>query len=161
MPQPTPLSTSGPQGGLINPPAVNFEGQVRVGGKGARCQVGNPLTTLFVKDATIDPKADDEDTSNFESQGYDSGTTGLWGCGIDCSGDWDSGLARYGNPPGIYPRDDLQQKYFINVTDNFFFLFPYSRVLTTTVAIPTRTLISFKFSGKSNGPMSLPDLPGD
>ena len=162
MAQPTPLSTVGPQGGLINPPAVPFEGYVRIGGKGARCQVGNPLTTLFVKEANLDLKADAEDTSNMEAQGYNAGTIGLWGTSIDCKGDWDSNLIRFASgTPGLYPRDDLAQKYFINVTDILFWNFPYSTVLSASTAIPTRSLISFNWSGASNGPFSIPDAPGD
>ena len=163
MAQPTPLTTSGTNSdGLINPPAVSFEGYVRIGGKGARCQVGNPLTTLFVKEATLDPKGDKEDTSNFEAQGYNAATVGLWGCGIDCKGDWDSNLIRSASgTPGIYPRDDLAQKYFINIFDNLFFSFPYSVVLSTSVAIPTRSLISFNWSGENNGPFTLPDAQND
>lgn len=144
----------------INPPAVSFEGSVRIGGKGARCQVGQPLTTLFIKECNVEDHADDQDTTNFESGGFDCGTEAIEGCTLDSRGDWDAGLNRFtdvpGSPPGILPRDDLPQRYYINVDDDDYWDFPYTRVLSAKTAIPTRALISFDWSSKSNGPFGRP-----
>lgn len=141
----------------INPPAVTFEGFVRVGGNGARCQVGSPLTTLFVKEANVDLHGDDLDTTNFESAGYDCGTTGIEGCSIETRGDWDAALNRFDQPPGLFIRDDLPQRYYINTSDGHYWDYTYTRILSAKTAIPTRSLISFDWSSKSNGPFSLPN----
>jgi hypothetical protein len=153
-----------PVGTYVGPgqetPPFPFQGQVRVGGRGARCEVGSPLTTLFVKDASFDDNGDKEDTSNTESQGYGSGTIGMETCRYDIKGDWDSALNRFQQPfPGIFPRDDLPQNYYINVTDNLSWQFPYSLVTSAKVAIPTRTLVSMDWSGESNSVFNRPS-PG-
>lgn len=135
---------------------VGFEGGVRIGGKGARCEIGTPLTVCFVKDANIEKHADDQDTTNFESDGFDCGTTAIEGLTYDAKADWDANLNFMSAVPGVFPRDNLPQRYYTNVTDGDAWNMPYSRVLSAKTAIPTRALVSFDFSGKSNGPFSTP-----
>lgn len=132
--------------------SFSFEGAVRIGGKGSRCIVGS--SNLFVKEANIEDHADKEDTSNFESNGFASATTGLDEATGDTRGDWDAAVNRFSL--GIYPRDDLPQQYFINVSDGTSWSFPFTVVLSVKTAIPARSLISCDWNYVSNGPFEVP-----
>jgi len=124
-------------------------------GKGARLQIGG--TNLNAKTANVTERGDDLDTTNFEAQGFETGTIGVQVCEQEIESDWDAGRNYYDNPPGIYPRDDLANVViYENVNDGRFWSFPTSRVLSSRNIISVRPLVGFNWSGKSNGTYTRP-----
>ncbi len=106
---------------------------------------------------SADEKTDDEDTTNFESAGFDQGTTGCFGCDISAGGLWNALAKQTADPPGIFPRDNLANlQFFHNIVDNTAWLFPYSRILSARNGAETKGKVTHEFSGKSNGPYIRP-----
>lgn len=99
----------------------------------------------------------DLDTTNFESNGYEEGLTGLIGADWTIKGDWDAGVNPYDNPPGLYPRDDgVNMVLYPKVADNKPFTFPLWRCDSTRVGVRTDGKVTFDASGKSQGSFSIP-----
>lgn len=91
------------------------------------------------------------------TQTFDEGIVGVIYGDIDCGGDWNAGANFYDDPPGIYPRDDLeglvcQQDRF----DPGSFLFPFSRVRNTKLGTTTIGKVAFTWTGKNQGPFQIP-----
>jgi hypothetical protein len=124
-------------------------------GKNARVTVGG--TALKHAEWEAENKADDLDTTNFESGGVEQGTTGIEVVDVSAKGDWDAGGNFQDSPPGIYPRDDLSTvKFYTNVTDNVFWAFPLLRVLSARNGAQVRGKVSFEWSGKSQSSFTRP-----
>ena len=124
-------------------------------GKGSRVAVGT--NRLADSKWTANGVGDDLDTNNFESAGYDEGILGFVGVEIAFGGNWDAGFNAFDDPPGVYPRDDLQNlQFFTNVLDNVGWLFPYARLRSANTGAEAKGLVTFDASGKSQGPFVQP-----
>ncbi len=127
-------------------------------GYGGRTTFSNAAGTLYDqsfmanKEWSTDDKQEDQDTTNFESLGFDEGVRGVIGCDWSVKGDWRSELNAFSSPPGLYPRDDLPKvKLLLNQSDNVFWKFPVSRVLSAKNTCPVRGTVTFEADCKSNG----------
>jgi hypothetical protein len=106
---------------------------------------------------TAEETGDDLDTVNFESSGLDEGIKGIFGVAITYGGDWDAAYNFFDDPPGIYPRDDLQDlQLYLNVADDTFWDFYYSRINSCNNSSSVRDKVSFDASGKSQGDYTRP-----
>ena len=128
-------------------------------GKNGRIAWGN--SNLRAKQWSTDDKADDIDTTNFESvvQGisYDEGLTGPNVAEWSFSGSWDATANAFDDPPGIYPRDEGGPlKLYTNLTDAVFYNLILVRVLSAKVSCPVRGDVTFEASGKSQGQYTRP-----
>ena len=124
-------------------------------GKNSRV-ITNGTTLNFAK-YDVDSSGDDQDTTNFESDGVEEGILGVQLATISFGGDWDAHANPYDDPPGLYPRDDLPNTYFYpNVTDGLYWLFPYARIRSATNGSEVRGKVSFNASGKNQGPFTDP-----
>jgi hypothetical protein len=75
----------------------------------------------------------------------------------NAGGNWDASANPFDSPPGIYIRDDLLNLYFYtNTTDNVFWLLSQARVLSCRNGAQVRGLVTYQFSGKSNGGYTQP-----
>lgn len=123
--------------------------------KGARITVGGTALNWSEWDATV--KGDDLDTTCFEDGGHETGVIGIDVVEYSVKGDWDAGRNAFDSPPGLYPRDDLSTvRLYENVSDNIFWAFATSRVLSARNGAQVRGLVSFEASCKSNGSYTLP-----
>ncbi len=97
-------------------------------------------------------KADDLDTTNFESGGHEQGTIGVDSIEWSLGGDWDASINEFDDAPGLYPRDDGGSlKLFTNVSDNVFWLIAATRVLSSENGADIKGKVTFAASGKSQG----------
>jgi hypothetical protein len=146
--------------------------------KTSRIQVGTSTNSyLTFASWEVALKGDDYDTTNFESynaagfgggQSFGEGVLGPVECDITFGGDWDAGANAPGypspfvNPPGLYPRDDLAAvNFYTSRLDNTLFAvapwnFPYMRVRGATNGGEIRGKVTFKVTGKSQGPFTFP-----
>jgi hypothetical protein len=119
-------------------------------GKNSRTQVGGVNLRNNTWRTTY--RADDLDTTNFESGGHEQGTIGVDVIEWSMGGDWDAQQNAYDNPPGLYPRDDLGSvKCYENVSDNVLASIPNNRVLSAENGAEVRGKVSFSANGKSQG----------
>jgi len=124
-------------------------------GKNSRIIVAG--ATLNLNEYSADERADDLDLTNFESGGVEEGTDGIHVVEFSVKGSWDGGRNPYGDPPGIYPRDNLAGVFlYINVADNVKWSLPKVRILSARNSSAVRQLVNFEASGKSNGPYTRP-----
>lgn len=127
-------------------------------GKNSRVVVGG--TTLNQSRFDVTLNGDDLDTTNFESGGYGEGILGIQECDASFGGDWDAGdnpIDANGDPPGLYPRDDLADlQLYQNVTDATYWDFGYFRIRSARNGSEVRGKVSFECSGKSQGIFVLP-----
>lgn len=94
----------------------------------------------------------DLDTTNFESNGFGEGISGIEQADLSFGGDWDAGQNPMDNPPGIYPRDDLANlDFYENVTDNVFWNFPYARLRSCKNGASVDGKVTYEASGMSQG----------
>jgi hypothetical protein len=128
--------------------------QVRVGAKGSRISSGG--TFIFPKNGSVTDHADKEDSTSFEDNAKATSTVGVEECDLDGDGDWQAQLNYYDAVPGIYPRDDAEFQYYININDGTNFSFPVATIVSSKVAMPVRGLVSFNWSGFSNGDFTRP-----
>lgn len=62
-----------------------------------------------------------------------------------------------GNPPGLYPRDDLATVlFYTSILDNVFWTFPYIRLRSATNGSDVKGKVSFNCAGKNQGPFTSP-----
>lgn len=116
-------------------------------------------TALNLKEWTSDHKGDDLDTTNFEDNGLETGKIGIEVVDFTIKGDWDAGFNYYGDPPGIFPKDDAGpiMLYLSSPSyDNKFWSLPLARVLSARSSVPVRGLVSFEATCKSQGPFTKP-----
>jgi hypothetical protein len=121
-------------------------------GKGCRLQVDN--VDLRATNMDWNSRTDDLDTSNYECEGFEQGTVGIFGNDLNVEAYWDAST----NPidvntaPGIYPRDNLPNVLaYQSVNDDTFWQAELARVLSCSTSHPVRGLVGFKASMKSNG----------
>ncbi len=120
-------------------------------------RVSSQSTSLAFAQWDVTLTGDDLDTANFESEGLNEGILGFEGADWNCGGDWDAGTNPYDDPPGFYPRDDLNDLLFYeNVTDAVLWDFPYARVRSSNNGGDIKGKVTFKASGKSQGPFNVP-----
>ncbi len=126
-------------------------------GKGSRIQVSGTALTLARWNVTR--RGDDLDTTNFESDGEDQGTIGVEAADWTMSGLWDADQNRFIDPPGLYPRDNLDGlRFYENTNDGIGWNIPIARVLSASNGAEVRGLVTFEANGKSNGGAGLPGV---
>lgn len=124
---------------------------------GKNSRVGANGTNLNMAEWTAKEKFDDLDTNTFESMGFDQGTVGLAGVELGIRGNWDAGKNIYDSPPGLFPQDMYPNlSLFASISDNFPWLFPLARILSSDNGSQVKGLVTIAVSGKSNGPYSRP-----
>ncbi len=124
-------------------------------GKAARINVGTSILTYAKWEASW--VTDDLDTTNFTSEGIEEGISGIESSDWSFSGAWDAGTPPYDDPPGVYPRDDLQDLQLVtNLTDGTYFSYPYARVRSTKVGADVKGLVTWEASGKNQGDFDVP-----
>lgn len=130
-------------------------------GKTSRVTVGALNLTFASWEASL--TGDDLSTVNFESYNvaaantYDEGILGVIGADLRFGGDWDAGTNPLGNPPGLYPRDDLATvAFFTSRLDVISWAFPYVRVRNATNGAAVKDKVTFAVSGKNQGIFTSP-----
>jgi hypothetical protein len=131
----------------------------QVSGKNSAVEVNNVFLNFAKFDVTY--KGDDQDTTNFQSQGYGEAILGLQQCDISFGGLWDASPNNpFGNPPGLYPRDDLSAVLlypsYIPALQGVYWDFPYMRVRSAHNSAEVKSAVAFDVSGMSQGPFQLP-----
>lgn len=102
-------------------------------------------------------QGDDLDTTNFESGGKEDGLIGIEVVIFSGGGHWDAGRNPFDSPPGIFPRADGGPLSLLeNVTDNVGWTLPLVRFLSSKNSSEVRGLVTFDFSGRSNGVFTQP-----
>lgn len=116
---------------------------------------------------SVDVSVQDVDTTNFESYiagaspvaaSYVEGISGPMSASWKCGGLWDVGTNPYGQPPGFYPRDDLQSLTFLDSqTDpGIDWAFTYARVRGSTNGGAVTQGVTFDASGLNQGTFAFP-----
>jgi hypothetical protein len=124
---------------------------------GKRGSVSVQGAQMALQEFDAEYHGDDLDTTNFEDQGFDNGLIGIVGCNINFKGNWDSAQKPTGNPPGLYPRDDLTNVVATPSTiDNTPWNLPLARVLSSKNNTPVRGTVGFETSLKSSGTFTPP-----
>jgi len=127
-------------------------------GKASRVVVGrSPLTCASFEAAW---KVDDYPTTNFESfdvalgQSFGEGIDGPLDADIKFGGDWDMGTnpLDVDAPPGLYPRDDLENLQFV-ISQLFAPLwdFPIARIRSATNGGDVKGKVTFQCGGMNQG----------
>ncbi len=118
-------------------------------------------------------KVEDLNTTNFSSfdtntqQSFDEGISAIMGCDVQFGGDWDANATPFGtdttfpsgagNPPGLYPRDDLANVFFVvNRNDQSQWVFPYVRLRQSENSGEVRQKVLFNCTGMNQGIFSYP-----
>lgn len=121
-------------------------------GKNARIKCGANGDALRNNTWNVNETADMLDTVNFESGEFDEGVTGIRAAEWSMRGAWDNSRKQIGDPPGIYPRDDLVSLiFYTNTSDNVSWTFPFARVRSATNGAEVRGLVTFEGSGMNQG----------
>lgn len=131
-------------------------------GKTSRILVsGLPLTYASWRVSMSSTKLD---TMNFESYNVATGESfgeGLHDgleAGLTGGGDWDAHAAPYGDPPGLYVRDDLPNLlYYTSRIDNVGWVFPLAQIISSENGAEVKGKVTFSFAGNSQGPFLLPE----
>lgn len=123
--------------------------------KTSRVQVGGTFLTY----SSFDTKAIGQDllTTNFESynvpqaQTFTEGILGTLSSDFSFGGAWDAGTKPTGNPPGLYPRDDLANVNLITSrTDGTQWSYPYVRIRSVNNSGNVDGLVLFNVSDAKN-----------
>lgn len=127
------------------------------------CRISVGATFLTFASWECNLTGEDFPTGNFESynvanaQSYDEGIMGFLACDVRFGGDWDAGTNPFGNPPGLYPRDDLATvSFFTSRIDNVNWSFPYLRLRSATNGGEVHGKVTFSVSGKNQGVFTYP-----
>lgn len=124
-------------------------------GKNARVSVGG--TPLNHATYNVTWRGDDLDTTDFEDGGVETGIIGVEVAEWECGGDWDAGTNALDDPPGLYPRDDLEDlAFFTSQSDGVFTGIDVARVLSSRNGAQVRGKVTFTANGKSNGDWTPP-----
>ena len=124
-------------------------------GKSSRAQSNSQ--NMYANDYSLTYRAEDLDTTHFESSGYETGIIGIKGLDWTLNADWDAGANPLDDPPGIYPRDDgTQLKIYTNVSDNKAFVMATFRCFSSQITSSAKGKVSFSASGKSQGSFTVP-----
>lgn len=130
-------------------------------GKASRITIGADSLTFSSYEVNL--TIEDYPTPNFESYvaandtTYDEGVSGPLSADIRFGGDWDAGTNPLDEPPGLYPRDDLEDvQFFTNRTDAVNWDFSYIRLRSCTNGSDVRGKVTFNCSGKNQGPFTFP-----
>ncbi len=130
------------------------------------CQVNIQNTVLAFSSWDTTLEGESFDTTNFTSYNladgnlpntFDEGILGKIMCGGSYGGDWDAGTNPFGDPPGLYPRDDLPDvSFYESVLDVILWTFPYQRIINSTNGGDIGGKVTFKSSFKNQGPFLYP-----
>lgn len=137
-------------------------------GKAGRIRFNGTNCTLTTW--TVDESGGDLDTTNFESystaygvdsnsigRSFEQGLVGVEVASFSCSGYWNAAQNPFENPPAIYIRDDGPEMFlYVNIVDATYYRFFATRILTASVNVDAKGLVSFSFTGKSQGPYTRP-----
>ncbi len=108
--------------------------------------------TLALSKWNCTEEGDDLDTGNFDSGGLGEGILGFVRLRYTAGGAWDAGVNPIDNPPGIFVRDDLPNLILvINTFDDTDYNMPFARVRSVTVGTDVKGLVTFDWSGMSQG----------
>lgn len=114
-------------------------------------------TTLSLSNWRVAYTGANLETTNFESDGYYTGITGILKCAWDVKGDWDANQTPYTDPPGLFPRDDGTNMILTTSTlDGTSFSFDDWICDSSTVEVTTVGKVTFDASGTSNGEFGTP-----
>ncbi len=134
--------------------------------KSSRISVENQPLTYASWNANV--TGDDLDTVNFSSfvndgssngNSYSEGILGIVKCDLDFGGDWDAGTNAFDDqPPGLYPRDDLDNLEFdISVPDGLTgWFFGFARIRTAKNGGEVKNKVTFSCTGMNQGIFSYP-----
>lgn len=118
-------------------------------GKGGRVEQDG--TIIKLKQWEVDDHAESQDSTNFESDGHQEEESGIDGCDVTFSGDWDAGQNPFDSPLSWFSGAFLDNvKLFINVDDDTYYLFPSFQLVTVRIGTPVRGLVSVAVTGKSD-----------
>lgn len=130
-------------------------GRVIVGGSGNTQTGSNHILTM--RKWTLTDKGNVVPISGFENGGYTSGLIGLHDCDFTFEGVWDVAVNWQDDPPGLYPRHDLQNLYLIldsvdnsSVTANYQFPWAIISQGAFTVDANNQALV-YSVTGTNNG----------
>lgn len=130
-------------------------------GKASRIEIG--VANLAFASWSVDLKGDDLETVNFESydlatgNSYGEGILGVLSADVRMGGDWDASQNPLDDPPGLYPRDDLQSVNFVdNRVDATEWTFAYMRIRSATNGTDVKGKVTFSASGHNQGTFSFP-----
>jgi hypothetical protein len=141
-------------------------------GRNSRIAIGSNSagTSLALAKWEVTWDTGDQDTTNFTSQQANNhmATEGIYD--VDefpwsMDGDWDANnifcnnITSPASFPGIFPRDDLANLYFIINTNDSptpYWLYPYARVRSAKNGTAVKEKVSFSASGKNQGLVTVP-----
>lgn len=114
----------------------------------------------------------DLDTTNFESydtsygytdqargigRSFEQGMIGVETAVFNLDGNWDAAANPLDDPPGLYVREDGPEiKLYVSRIDDTFYDFYVTRILSADVATDAKGLVTFRCSGKNQGPYLRP-----
>ena len=137
-------------GGSGNVPSGHFRA-----GKNSRAQVNNQNMTQSSWTATY--KGEDLDVTNFESNGYDEGITGVLSLSWSLSGRWNAAQNPYADPPGLFPTDEgANMNLYVNVSDDTAYEMPLFRVVQSEAKTTATQAVDFSASGMAQGTFTSP-----
>ncbi len=124
--------------------------------KNASVRIG--ATVHYATEWTVNPTADELETSNFEGGGFGDETTGLTRCEISCKGWLDCSANPYDAPLSLTPGTVLTNlKFYLNTVAGPFWLFPSAVVLTSPMSgVQVTGLLPFEFTAKAKGTFTAP-----
>jgi hypothetical protein len=123
-------------------------------GKNSRV-AGNGINIL-AEEWNNDFKADEIDTTNFESLGIYQGLTGVNECDWDFKGKWNAQVNIFDIPPGIFPQDLFPNLgFYENQSDNVFNFLPFALIFSAKNGAVVRQAVTWEASGKNNGSYTL------
>lgn len=112
-------------------------------------------TTLANTDWSIKYNGQDLDTTNFESDGYEEGLTGILSASWTLKGSWDSGSDPTSDPPGLYPRDDgVDMTLTPSTLGGRTYSLSSWRCMDTDISTNVRGVVQYNSSGKNQGTFS-------
>lgn len=142
-------------------------------GKSSQVLLNAGAQTLSFASWKATLKAEDLSTVNFNSynttvqDSFDEGIHAVLGCDVQFGGDWDAAETPFGtaedfpsgagNPPGLYPRDDLANVLFVvNRNDQSEWNFGYLRIRQSENSSEVRQKVTFNCSGMNQGYFTYP-----
>lgn len=112
---------------------------------------------LKLKKWSVKDRSEDQDTTNFESGGYEEGIGGVTGADVTFSGDWNAGQNPFDSPPALIPGTIITNCYlYINKLETQFYLFANLRIIDCTIATEVPGKATYECSAKADGTFTRP-----
>jgi hypothetical protein len=117
------------------------------------------INVYTAKKWSVNPTADELDTTNFEGDGFGDRIAGILDAEFTVDADWDSNNNNYLDPPDIVPGAEIfNVKLFLDgdepismTTDPRFWFFPSALVLSVPSNAEVRGLLTISFTAKNKG----------